>query len=92
MSGSGLYLRFIPEIFGWGWWRGLLRDEKQGLVLIEAEGKRRGQLSSDKDGASGLYLLDENRKSRASIGTRKDGAPYFDLSDAKGNVIWQAPR
>ena len=39
MSGSGLYLRFITEIFGRWWWHGQLGRRWQFEVSAKLEGK-----------------------------------------------------
>ncbi len=36
------------------------------------------------------HIKDEKR--RATLGVNRDGSPGLDLFDAKGSVLWQAPR
>jgi hypothetical protein len=39
-----------------------------------------------------LSVQGEDGKVRAYLGTRADGSPGLKLFDAKGKVIWQAPK
>ncbi len=60
--------------------------EVGSLTLKDWEGKTRAALST-----GGLVLRDKDGKPRAHLGVVADGA-FLTLFDAKGNVLWQAPR
>jgi len=60
------------------------------LKLAEGSGTTRVLLSAT-PGFRGLYLRDKDDMPRAVL-EMVDGSPTFKFGDAKGNVIWQAPR
>ena len=70
-----------------------------GITFLDPEGKStknvlhvlRVALSVLNDGTTALRLMD-NGKLRASLGLLKDGTPYLKLLNAKGDVIWKAPK
>ena len=63
-----------------------------GLVLNDKGGNPRAALVTQDDGRSHLVFTDEDAKTRATLSADRDGNPSMSLQDAKGKVIWQAPK
>jgi hypothetical protein len=59
------------------------------VLLFDKGGKARVALDSS---AEGLILMDEQGKRRAVFSTDSNGKSTITMYDAKGDVIWQAPR
>jgi hypothetical protein len=78
-------------------------DGMSGLSLFDPDRKRRARLATAADGSPLLSLHDKTGRSRAALGVattveKKTGAETktaentLTMYDAKGKVIWQAPR
>ena len=65
--------------------------EVRSLTLKDKDGKTRATLGAGANG-SGLVCLDKDGKMRARLGVYADGSPWLEMFDAKGDVLWQAPR
>ena len=74
-----------------------------GLFLHDKDSKTRAALTAGEDGSTGLVLFDKDGKKRATLGVtttvnKRTGAETktaestLTLFDAKGGVIWRAPR
>ena len=63
-----------------------------GLSLSDKDGNARAVLITRPDETSLLRLLDKNRIPHAELDVRSDGSPRLRLSNANGNIIWQAPK
>ena len=78
-------------------------DGRPVLALFDKDGNPRVGLATVADGSPSLRLFDRNKRTRAALGvsetvnkvtgatttTAENALTFF---DAKGNVIWQAPR
>ena len=78
-------------------------DGSPSLAFFDRAGKVRAMLGTHADGSPGLRLADKDGKTRATLGVTttleertgaetKTSAGTLTLYDAKGDVIWQAPR
>ena len=69
-------------------------DADGSLFLYDKDGKVRAGLTVLGDGSPSLLLFDKEETPRAVLdtGTTKTAAGTLTLYDAKGDVIWQAPR
>ena len=74
-------------------------ENSAALLLFDKDGKTRATLGVDADGREvGLRLYDKAAEPRAVLGATTTGAKTrtaesaLTLFDAKGEVIWQAPR
>lgn len=56
------------------------------------EATRRIVLGLKPDGSHSLEFMHKDGACRASLGVQQDGTPFLALYDAKGDVIWSAPR
>ena len=70
---------------------GLAPDGSPFLLLSDGAGTGRVNLGVDAGGA-GLALYDKDGKTRMRLVVDAGGSPGLTLFDAKGNVLWQAPR
>ena len=66
-------------------------DGSPTLGLHDKDGKVRVVLSANPAG-SAMGLMDKDGKVRAALETGADGSPGLKLSDAKGKLIWKAPK
>ncbi|MHC4137873.1 MAG: hypothetical protein ACYS0K_23270 [Planctomycetota bacterium] len=62
------------------------------LIFVDKAHKMRASLIVGGVRGARLTFHDRDGKARAGLGTLVSGSPHVTLSDAKGNVIWQAPR
>ncbi len=62
-----------------------------GLSLYDKDGQVRVRLTVHWDGLPALYLYDKDGKTRMRL-VVEGGLPRLTLFDAKGDVLWQAPR
>ena len=73
-------------------------DKRGGMVSLGYAPDRTAiLLFTDRTGSvkvtsRGLVFWDSSHKVRAVFGLDKGGAPHLDLYNAKGDVIWQAPK
>ena len=78
-------------------------DGSPGLLLHDKDGKPRATLTVVADGSPSLALFDKDGNQRATLGVTgtvhkrtgaetKTSAGTLTLFDAKGDVLWQAPR
>jgi hypothetical protein len=76
--------------------RAALRARPDGaptLSLSDKDGGTRALLATWPDGSPGLCLYDKDSKRRALLALRLgDGSPSLRLFDAKGKLIWEAPK
>jgi len=74
----------------------VLADGGAGLVLNDKNSKLRASLLVGGDGSPTLLLGDKNGQTRAALGATetetRTAESTLTMYDAKGNVIWQAPR
>jgi len=74
----------------------VLADGTAGLVLNDKNTKARVSLLLGGDGSPTLLLGDKNGQTRAALGATetetRTAESMLTMYDAKGNVIWQAPR
>jgi hypothetical protein len=56
-------------------------DDKVGLELWDAQGRRRATLGLGAEGAPGLAFYDQNQRVRAELNLGPDGEPKFTLRD-----------
>jgi len=70
-----------------------LSDGLPYLSLSDKDGRPRAVLTTLLNGSPVLSLCDKDGKRRALLALRSvDGSPRLHLFDAKGKVIWKAPK
>ena len=69
-----------------------LEDGPVVLGLFDKDETLRATLGALEDGTVTLALCDKDGKPRAMLSVDADESPALTLRDAKGDVIWKAPR
>ncbi|MHC4138043.1 MAG: hypothetical protein ACYS0K_24150 [Planctomycetota bacterium] len=86
------HLRFADEHGKLRAMLGTFDEDLLCLTLWDRDFKVRAALGVSSAGSPHLRLADEAGVARLRLSTHRDGSPYLEFYDAKGTVIWQAPR